>query len=72
MHRLLRALMIPTVGLSFREFANPTKHLLQEIAQMRQFMNAALDPVILKLGLTPPQKESEQPETLKLLHWKAK
>ena len=56
--RLLRALMIPTLGLSlrgniFNDLVDPSKHLLQHISQMGHFLNAALDHVSLKLGLVP-------------------
>jgi hypothetical protein len=60
--RLLRALMIPTLGLSlrgniFKDLADPTKHLLQQISQMGHFLNAALDHISLKLGLVPPPRK---------------
>jgi hypothetical protein len=60
--QLLRALMIPTLGLSlrgdiFKDLTDSTKHLLQEISQMDQFINAALDHVSLKFGLTPPLRK---------------
>ena len=60
--RLLRALIIPTMGLTLREeifgdLAEPTMHLFQEISQMGHFMNVAYDHLSLKLGLaSPPRK----------------
>lgn len=64
--QLLRALLIPTLGLTlrgdiFRDLADPTIHLLQEISQMGQFINSALDHVSLKLGLAqPPGKQATE------------
>lgn len=59
--RLLRRLLIPTMGLSLRgevfsEIDKPLKYCLQEISQMGHFTNLALDHIIVKLRLAPPQK----------------
>ena len=59
--RLLRALLIPTLGLGlkgelFTDTADPTMHFPSEFSQMGHFMNLAYDHITIKLGLATQPK----------------